>query len=116
MALWQELILRYHTEKKIKTLVIHDCPLWKNDAIGRQLSADDIAVVMKEFCSSGHAEWLDENQTRCRILWRKPEQLAADIYQWAEANQYVNSICTLYELHSGEYLFPLGGLREYHRY
>jgi ESCRT-II complex subunit VPS25 len=103
MALWQELILRYHTEKKIKTLVVHDCPLWKNDAIGRRLSPADIAVVMQEFCNSGHGEWQDEeNQTMCRILWRKPEQLATDIYQWADANQYINNICTLYELHSGE--------------
>ena len=102
MALWRELILRYHTEKKIKTLVVHDCPLWKNDAIGRRLSPEDIAVVMKDFCNSGHGEWQDENHTRARILWRKPEQLATDIYQWAEANSFINSICTLYELHSGK--------------
>ena len=103
MALWQELILRYHTEKKIKTLVVHDCPLWKNDAIGRQLSPEDISIVMEEFCKSGHGEWQDDNHTRCRILWRKPEQLATDIYQWAEAHQYINNVATLYELHSGTY-------------
>ncbi|CAB9508614.1 protein sorting-associated protein 25 [Seminavis robusta] len=102
MALWQELILRYHTEKKIKTLVVHDCPLWKNESIGRQLSPEDIGVVMTEFCKSGHGEWQDDNETRCRILWRKPEQLATDIYQWAEANQMINNVCTVYELHSGE--------------
>jgi hypothetical protein len=51
---------------------------------------------------SGHGEWEDDTKTRCRILWRKPEQLAADIYTWAEANGYINSVCTVYELHSGE--------------
>lgn len=101
MSLWRELILRYHTEKKIKTLVVHDCPLWKNNKIDRQLSKQDIEVVMNDFCSSGHGEWSDENHTRCRILWRTPQQLATDIYQWAESNQYINNICTLYELHSG---------------
>lgn len=104
MTLWRELILRYHTENKIKTLVVHDCPLWKNESIGRRLSQDDIAVIMNDFCQSGHGEWHDENHTRCRILWRKPEQLATDIYQWAETNQFINSICTLYELHSGTWL------------
>lgn len=51
--------------------------------------------------ASGHGEWEDSSETRCRILWRKPEQLASDIYDWAEANGYINSVCTVYELHSG---------------
>mmetsp|Transcript_27211 Transcript_27211/g.41771 ORF Transcript_27211/g.41771 Transcript_27211/m.41771 type:complete len:148 (-) Transcript_27211:76-519(-) len=60
------------------------------------------------FCLFGHThsgfgEWEDPNRkTRCRILWRKPEQLASDVYDWAMANGFQNSVCTLYELHSGE--------------
>lgn len=102
LALWRELILRYHTERKIKTLVVHDCPLWKNEAINRKLNRDEINTVLEDFCAHGHGEWLDEGKTNCRILWRKPEQLATDIYQWAEHNGYVGSVCTVYELHSGE--------------
>uniref|UniRef100_A0A7S4MXW2 ESCRT-II complex subunit VPS25 n=2 Tax=Odontella aurita TaxID=265563 RepID=A0A7S4MXW2_9STRA len=103
MGLWRELILRYHTERKIKILVVHDCPLWKNPAIRRELDADGIGSVMHDFVKSGHGEWEDPDvKTRCRILWRKPEQLASDIYDWAEANGYINSVCTIYELHSGE--------------
>jgi len=49
MGLWRELILAYHTSLKIKTLVVHDCPLWKNDEIGRVLSRDDIKTVMNDF-------------------------------------------------------------------
>mmetsp|Transcript_16921 Transcript_16921/g.25047 ORF Transcript_16921/g.25047 Transcript_16921/m.25047 type:complete len:176 (-) Transcript_16921:177-704(-) len=103
MSLWCELILDYHTAKKIKTLIVHDCPLWSNSSIKRQLSNEDVAIVMEEFCKSGHGEWEDEGtKTRCRILWRKPEQLASDIYDWAEKNGFVGSVCTVYELHSGE--------------
>lgn len=83
-------------------LVVHDCPLWKNDAIQRRLSNDDVQKVMDNLCESGHGEWMDSEKTRCRILWRKPEQLATDLYEWASANGYINSVCTLYELHSGE--------------
>lgn len=101
LALWRELILRYHTEQKIKTLVVHECPLWKNDNIQRRLQPDEIKTVMNDFCKSGHGEWMDEG-TVARILWRKPDQLATDIYQWAETNGYINSVCTVYELHSGE--------------
>ena len=103
LGLWRELILRYHTEKKIKTLTVHDCPLWKNDKIGRELNAEAIQVIMDDFCRSGHGEWEDEDQkTRCRILWRKPEELASDIYDWAVANGNIGNVCTVYELHSGE--------------
>jgi ESCRT-II complex subunit VPS25 len=103
LALWRELLLNYHTSLKIKTLVVHDCPLWTNAAISRQLSPEDITKVMEDFCKSGHGEWQDEStKTRCRILWRRPEQLASDIYDWAETNGFVGSVCTIYELHSGE--------------
>jgi ESCRT-II complex subunit VPS25 len=103
LALWRELLLRYHTQHKIKTLVVHDCPLWKNSDIQRQLSSRDIQIVVDDFVKHGHAEWIDaDTKTRCRILWRRPEQLATDIYQWAEQKGYLNTVCTLYELHSGE--------------
>mmetsp|Transcript_38764 Transcript_38764/g.87363 ORF Transcript_38764/g.87363 Transcript_38764/m.87363 type:complete len:179 (+) Transcript_38764:139-675(+) len=100
---WRELILKYHTDLKIKTLVLHDCPLWRNDAIGRELSRADVASVADDFVDRGHGEWEDPGvRTRVRILWRRPDQLASDLYDWAAANGYVNSVCTLYELHSGE--------------
>ncbi|KAL7435166.1 hypothetical protein ACHAXH_002542 [Discostella pseudostelligera] len=100
---WRELILKYHTHHKIKTLVLHDCPLWKNTTIKRELDPEGIRVIMNDFVKSGNGEWEDsESRTRCRILWRRPEQLAEDIYDWASANGYKNSVCTVYELHSGE--------------
>jgi ESCRT-II complex subunit VPS25 len=65
------------------------------------LKSDETLITMFSFIS-GHGEWEDNTKTRCRILWRKPEQLSSDIYAWAEANGYINSVCTVYELHSGE--------------
>ena len=102
LALWRELILNYHTKHKLKTLVVHECPLWKNDDIGRKLDKDSITIIVKDLVASGHGEWLDEEQTSCRILWRKPEELATDVYEWATATGNIGGICTLYELHSGE--------------
>jgi ESCRT-II complex subunit VPS25 len=102
LALWRELILRYHTDKKIKTMRIHDCPLWKNSAIQRQLRPDEIETIVNDFCAHGHGEWQDEAHTTVRMLWRTPEQLATDIYYWAESNGFIGTVVTLYELHSGE--------------
>jgi len=49
MGLWRDLILKYHTELRIKTLVVHDCPLWKNPGIGRELDNESIMAVMEDF-------------------------------------------------------------------
>lgn len=57
---------------------------------------------MQDLIASGHGEWLDEAKTECRVLWRKPEELATDIYKWAAATGNIGGVCTLYELHSGE--------------
>jgi len=103
LALWRELIIKYHTQHKLKTLVVHECPLWNNESIGRKLDRSSIDVITKDLVDSGHGEWLDEEtQTALRILWRKPEELATDIYEWASATGNIGGICTLYELHSGE--------------
>lgn len=83
-------------------MVVHDCVLWKNDDIGRRCNKETIDAIVENFVQSGHGEWEDATKTRVRILWRKPEQLASDIYTWAQANHYINSVCTVYELHSGE--------------
>jgi ESCRT-II complex subunit VPS25 len=102
LALWRDLIVRYHTQYKLKTLVVHECPLWKNDDIGRALSKESIGIVMNNLVQQGYGEWLDGGCTKCRILWRKPSELATDIYEWAVANGNIGSVCTLFELHSGE--------------
>ena len=102
LSLWRDLILRYHTANKIKTLVVHDCPLWENGEIGRRLAESAVAAVLDDFVASGHGEWEDGGRTRVKVLWRKPEQLASDIYDWAVKNGMVGTVCTLYELHSGE--------------
>jgi ESCRT-II complex subunit VPS25 len=102
LALWRQLILEYHSSLKIKTLLVHDCPLWSNVDIGRSLSQEEIQTIMEDLVTTGHGEWQDDQHTTCRILWRKPEQLASDVYAWAQTNGYVGSVCTIYELHSGE--------------
>jgi len=113
LHLWRELILRYHTAYKIKTLIVHDCPLWKNTNLGRELDSTDISIIMNDLIESGHGEWEDLTtstststsavHTRCRILWRTPQQLASDIYEWAQVHGFGGGgVCTVYELHSGE--------------
>jgi len=103
LSLWRTLILNYHTHHRLKTMVVHDCPLWNNSEINRRLAPEALRDVVADFVKSGHGEWEDEGvKTRVRILWRRPEQLASDVYDWAVREGFVGSVCTLYELHSGE--------------
>ena len=67
MGLWRELILSYHTNLKIKMLIVHDCPLWKNDDIGRELSQEGIKSVMNDFVKRYVATLLK--------MWRRDFQL-----------------------------------------
>jgi ESCRT-II complex subunit VPS25 len=79
--------------------------LWKNDDIHRRLSPDDVLLILEDLIQKGHGEWVDNdytNKTTCRIFWRQPKELAADIYEWAKASGNIGSVCTMYELHSGE--------------
>jgi ESCRT-II complex subunit VPS25 len=104
LALWRELILKYTTTKKIKVLSIYDTQhLWNNPKIQRQLTTDAIIQVCNDLIQHGFGEWQDSNKpTTIRIFWYQPEQIANDIYTWAEQNGCINSIVTVYELHSGE--------------
>jgi ESCRT-II complex subunit VPS25 len=109
LELWRALIIQYCTVHKMKTLSIYDtddCPVWKNPHIQRQCSSEAIQIICDYIVQQGHGEWYDDdaNHVTVRIFWRKPEQLATDIYEWAVVNGYVSNhtVITVYELHSGE--------------
>eukprot|EP00980_Cylindrotheca_fusiformis_P004224 scaffold918_cov126-Cylindrotheca_fusiformis.AAC.3 len=102
LALWRDLIVQYHTQHKLKTLKLYECPLWSNDSIQRSLNNEEVKIVADDLVAHGHGEWIDESKTTLRVLWRKPEELATDIYEWAIQNGNIGSVCTVYELHSGE--------------
>ena len=48
-------------------LIVHDCPLWKNDDIGRELSQEGIKSVMNDFVKRYVATLLK--------MWRRDLQL-----------------------------------------
>ncbi|GMH84551.1 hypothetical protein TrVE_jg13791 [Triparma verrucosa] len=102
LALWRDLILKYHTANKEKTLVVHDCTLWKNEGIQRELNRDNVRLICEDFVNNGNGEWEDEAKTRIRIMWKKPEELAGDLLAWADRSGFKGQVCTLYELSSGE--------------
>ena len=49
LGLWRSLILQYYTKHKMKILVVHECPLWKNTMISRSLNSYAIQTIMNDF-------------------------------------------------------------------
>ncbi len=59
-------------------------------------------VLNQDLISSGHAEWKDDSQTSCLIMWRSPQELANIIYEYIRKNNMIGSVYTVFELHSGK--------------
>ena len=55
------------------------------------------------FKKTGHVEWDSETaKERCYVMWRTPAEWGEQLYAWIESNGMTDTVCTLYELHSGD--------------
>ncbi|XP_071443542.1 vacuolar protein-sorting-associated protein 25 [Hetaerina americana] len=105
IAAWQSLILGYFKNTKSYILDVRESqntPLFNNSKINRKLPQDGILKVMEHLAKSGHAEPCDKSRNRWFIYWHTPEEWASLIYDWAQNNGMINTVCTLYELVSGD--------------
>mmetsp|Transcript_10924 Transcript_10924/g.17793 ORF Transcript_10924/g.17793 Transcript_10924/m.17793 type:complete len:185 (+) Transcript_10924:69-623(+) len=102
LKLWKELILQFCIQNNLHRLIPSSFPYFKNASLDRELSSEGIHAVISYIIRSGNAEWEDSAQTSLRIIWKTPEALAGEIYQWALKEDLIGSVSTVYELHSGE--------------
>lgn len=102
---WKALILDYHKVNKIYLLDITEAqasPLFSNKSIERKLNLETITLILDELQKQGNVEWLDKQKQRCYVFWRTPEEWSKMIYKWAEDNALINTVCTLFEITSGD--------------
>jgi ESCRT-II complex subunit VPS25 len=102
---WCRLVLDYHRAHKsyvLDTSEAQSSPLFSNEDINRRLPPIGIDLVLKTLESRGNVEWQNSEKTRCLVMWRSPREWGELVYKWAQASGHGNSVCTLYELHSGE--------------
>ena len=120
MEAWRQLVLSYykhHKEYRLDVTEAHSSALFSNESIKRRLAMEDIRTVLDTLAKSGHVEWdNDDNQKdneggkggknvtkeRCYVMWRTPSEWGDLIYKWIEQNGMTDTVCTLYELHSGD--------------
>ncbi|KAH0539703.1 vacuolar protein-sorting-associated protein 25 [Cotesia glomerata] len=105
LSAWTSLVLNYYQSTKQSILdvrEINSSPLFNNTAIQRKLSAEVVQLILESLQKSGNATPLDKTKQRWLIHWHTFEEWGNIVYNWAQENGFINSVCTLFELTQGE--------------
>ncbi|KAK9838829.1 hypothetical protein WJX74_004071 [Apatococcus lobatus] len=104
-ALWKDLILKYckqHKIFKLSTDTASELELFHNRGIDRQLSPAALDAFLSELVAQGNAQWLDSGHHQCLILWKRLDEWAAALLEWARSSGMEDSVTTVEELLSGD--------------
>ncbi|KAL5332226.1 ESCRT-II complex subunit-domain-containing protein [Aspergillus crustosus] len=111
---WSNLIqswCRHHKIFKLTLVEAIESPLFRNTELKKQLSLSDVRTVLdwmskseEEDGGGRRAEWVDGAAGKgvVWIWWKRPEEWAGMIGDWAESTGQKNVVLTVYELLEGE--------------
>ncbi|KAF1313799.1 Vacuolar protein-sorting-associated protein 25, partial [Globisporangium splendens] len=104
LVLWKQLILEYHRTHGLPLFQPFSSVLFENVKISRKMAQEGRLAVVEYLIRCGNGSWEDETRTRCRIMWKKPTEWAAEIYDFVCAKQraMIGNVFTVYELYAGE--------------
>lgn len=61
-----------------------------------------VLLILEELAKSGNACFLDKTKQRWLVYWHTLEEWGEIVYNWAQENGFIGSVCTLFELTQGE--------------
>ncbi|XP_017487408.1 PREDICTED: vacuolar protein-sorting-associated protein 25-like [Rhagoletis zephyria] len=104
IKVWSDLFLRYlkHLNKFQVNINENGFPLFYNEALKRRLSAETILHILEQLQRTGHAAPLDKRRVEWQVYWYTLEEYANMVYDWIQQTGQMNTICTLYEIASGD--------------
>ncbi|XP_058460561.1 vacuolar protein-sorting-associated protein 25 [Malaya genurostris] len=103
LMIWKSLVLSYQKHNRQAVLNINeDSELFENKSISRKLSPEGRLWVMEELSKSGNASPVDKRKQQWEVYWHTLEEWSALVYDWVVANGMTNTVCTIYELVSGD--------------
>ncbi|TMW58218.1 hypothetical protein Poli38472_011806 [Pythium oligandrum] len=102
LVLWKQLILEFHRTQGQPLFQPFTSPLFENAKISRKMASDGRLAVVEYLIRCGNVTWEDDTKTRCRIMWKKPAEWAAEIYDFATERAMIGNVYTVYELYAGE--------------
>ncbi|KAI8320400.1 vacuolar protein sorting 25 [Martensiomyces pterosporus] len=79
-------------------------PPFNNKQLRRSLRVDVLREIIDELVKQGNAVWTGPKNTKdtCLVFWRKPEEWASLVYQWASERGLLNTVLTVFELANGD--------------
>ncbi|KAL0583070.1 hypothetical protein ABG067_007037 [Albugo candida] len=66
------------------------------------MKAEGQTAIIEYLIQCGNAIWEDASETRCRLIWKKPAEWAAELYDFVKDRGMLGKIYTVYELYAGE--------------
>ncbi|XP_011152615.1 vacuolar protein-sorting-associated protein 25 [Harpegnathos saltator] len=105
IAAWRSLVLEYYRTTKQAVIDVREVdtnPVFNNTAINRKLPSETILLILEELRKSGNATPLDKTKQRWLVYWHTLEEWGDIMYNWAQENGFIGSVCTLFELTQGE--------------
>lgn len=100
VQLWCDLIRDYCRAHRIFWLDVasdHAALLFRNQAIDRRLSSDDIMYYLGQLVARGDAVW-NQTKTQCLVYWRRPSEWGELIFQWVNDTGQGGVVFTVHEL------------------
>lgn len=79
-----------------------DTELFSNTTINRKLPVDGQSLVLSELEKSGNALAVDKRRLQWEVYWYTLEELGNLIYKYISDNGLNNTVCTVFELVSGD--------------
>jgi len=104
---WISLILSYARHKRLFILRLEDAEvsggdwdeIFRNERIERRMQPSHLAMILATLVAQSSAVWEPANQTRAVLLyWRKPEDWAEALHNWASGTGQLNTILTFFEI------------------
>ncbi|CAD5206787.1 unnamed protein product [Bursaphelenchus okinawaensis] len=102
---WGQLVIDYCQYNKIFIVDIVEyrkSELFCNFKINRNLDEDGIQAVFDYLEKQKHVEWIDNTRKRCHIFWRRVDEWAQLLHDWAVGSGLVGTVLTFSDITEDE--------------
>ena len=105
LAMWLELLMNWQQVNCFSLVSVSTQRMeipFRNDAIDRGLSAQDMCTVLDYCIAEGYGFWLGADHEHCVLSWHTIQDWAQLLHTWAVEAGLAGQLSTIYELRAGD--------------